>query len=598
MNLRGTPTCLIFLGVLFSFSAFSQQFEWVTNYGYRDGDLPVSDISVDGQSNVIVSGFAQSLLFEDYVFDTGNGLDTLNSNGSGWGYYIAKFDSSGNYGWSGHLGAEEDQTEFSHAATSNGGIYAAGMYRGATFDLDPSPIIDYGPVPNYGWGAFIERLNPDGTLDWLAPIGYVSDTVSIGQIVIERIKCEVDGNDQVYMTGSYVEDAIEVNPLGASVVLPASLAPEWVGSHFLSSYDANGILLWAHVQSEYIMIQGITGVSDGAGVVMTIVNVSMVDSVDVDPGLGVTKVGPREAAVCWYDQNGVFQKKLSSGVGPSWTVVRAYTNEELLVRVGMNETVLDSIDLQPGAGTVFVYGYGPNSSVSYYLAKYNTSLALQWFKPYASTATGDFDGNTLIQLQLSAGQDSIAIVTAEAGSVFAKPSDLAFLDANGDYLWVREYEPYQRSPRVFDEQGNLYVKGGGQGDVYDPAIDYDFWSDSVFTYPANVSHDEHNYIAKYSYVNLNDTQDSNVSVIELSANRAVPVCYPNPAGDRLTVRMPSKEAILSAVIFDVSGRVQSAPRTQKASGQLTYDVQAMEPGVYIIMLETEEGLSKLRFVKN
>ena len=82
---------MTFAFVLFSFSSFSQTYQWAHGFGGPNNDAPGNSIATDAMGNVYVTG-----TFGDSIdFDPGGGFDTLAANAQTM--FIAKYDSSGAY---------------------------------------------------------------------------------------------------------------------------------------------------------------------------------------------------------------------------------------------------------------------------------------------------------------------------------------------------------------------------------------------------------------------------------------------------------------------------------------------------------------------
>lgn len=109
------------------------QFVWAKKLGGSFEDVGTS-ISVDAENNLLLTGYFNGTL------DCDPGPETFELTGfSGFDIFVAKLDSSGQFGWAIKMvGANLDYGEFIHADT-NGNVYTSGTFN-ATMDFDPGPM--------------------------------------------------------------------------------------------------------------------------------------------------------------------------------------------------------------------------------------------------------------------------------------------------------------------------------------------------------------------------------------------------------------------------------------------------------------------------
>ena len=79
---------------------------------------------------------------------------------------------------------------------------------------------------------------------------------------------------------------------------------------------------------------------------------------------------------------------------------------------------------------------------------------------------------------------------------------------------------------------------------------------------------------------------------------AVPLLFPNPADDQITVQLPDDAMVREFRLYDVagrdlSGRVQVTAQTHT---QLVLDLRALPGGAYCIRVDTGRGSWARRFV--
>lgn len=80
-------------------------------------------------------------------------------------------------------------------------------------------------------------------------------------------------------------------------------------------------------------------------------------------------------------------------------------------------------------------------------------------------------------------------------------------------------------------------------------------------------------------------------VTDLSNDKATDfTIYPNPVKDRLNIK--TAESIVKAQVFDLSGRmIQNAQESKELA------VSSLKPGIYLLRVETENGIRTKRFIK-
>jgi len=73
--------------------------------------------------------------------------------------------------------------------------------------------------------------------------------------------------------------------------------------------------------------------------------------------------------------------------------------------------------------------------------------------------------------------------------------------------------------------------------------------------------------------------------------------YPNPARDRFSIHSADQK-VISAEVVDLSGNcLEKLPQINSVSGQLTFNISSLKPGVYFIRITTGKGRIVKRLVK-
>ncbi|HPI11823.1 MAG TPA: SBBP repeat-containing protein [Catalimonadaceae bacterium] len=157
----------VFLSLILSYPAFSQNFQWAGSIGGLYGEESTS-IATDSSGNVFTTGVFDGI----GDFDPGPGEHLIEAQ-SVDDLFIQKLDSNGNLVWvitlgnfnGGGYGSVLPQ---SIALDKSGNIYTAGYYLGPV-DFDPGPGTSVLPCLG-NWDAFVIKLNPDGAFEWVKSI--------------------------------------------------------------------------------------------------------------------------------------------------------------------------------------------------------------------------------------------------------------------------------------------------------------------------------------------------------------------------------------------------------------------------------------------
>jgi hypothetical protein len=129
----------------------SGNFLWARTWGGQWDD-DGNGVSVDVYGNTYVTGF-----FQDTVdFDPGSGVDNHSSYKYSWGFFLSKFDPSGNFLWARTWWSG---VGYGVAVDGSGNAYATGQSIGDV-DFDPGPGVD--KHYHFGYGIFLTKFPPDG----------------------------------------------------------------------------------------------------------------------------------------------------------------------------------------------------------------------------------------------------------------------------------------------------------------------------------------------------------------------------------------------------------------------------------------------------
>ena len=192
------------------------------NWGVDLGDSDATNLAVDGQGNVLVSGS-----FED-ALDLGSG--SLTDAGFG-DIYIAKYSADGLLQWNKRAGGED--TEYSCLVSVDGqsNIYFAIESYSVNVDFAGTPAVT---LPEGAGQLLLGKLNPDGDLQWVKSHGGTNVPGEESSCFATAIKTDSAGN--TYMMGLFGRSNFFGNLL---------LTSPYAVNNFVAKFGPAGEPLWA-----------------------------------------------------------------------------------------------------------------------------------------------------------------------------------------------------------------------------------------------------------------------------------------------------------------------------------------------------------------
>ena len=189
--------------------------------GFEQGN----SIAIDNLGNVYSSGFFR----ETADFDPGIGIYDLTSS-DGYGIYICKLNSSGDFIWAKCMVGVGDAYICSMAISDSGNVYLTGSFNG-TIDFDPG-LNTYNLTTISVYDIFICKINSNGIFKWAKQM--VGTTLwNSGKSV------SIDQFENVYTTG-YFWGTVDFNPGSGNYYLTTT------GTDiFICKLDAIGNFIWA-----------------------------------------------------------------------------------------------------------------------------------------------------------------------------------------------------------------------------------------------------------------------------------------------------------------------------------------------------------------
>ncbi len=192
---------------------------WARVGGGTDHDV-VTDIAVDAQSNVYVTGYFVS---PQIIFPTATLINT--SSGSS-DIFIAKYDNNGAFLWARSAGGAGNDVAKTLSVDATGNVFVAGEYKSNSIVWGTNTLLN----ANAGTSdIFIFKLDATGSPLWSIGTGGMND---------DEVTALCTGvNGEIYIAGNFKSSAIT---FGTSTLMNAG------GSDlFFTKLDANGNFPWA-----------------------------------------------------------------------------------------------------------------------------------------------------------------------------------------------------------------------------------------------------------------------------------------------------------------------------------------------------------------
>lgn len=169
--------------------------QWVSNI-VSNQDIRMTAMSLSVSGEVFIAG-----TFHGSVdFDPSSSQKILTSGNSDAGF-IAKYTPSGTLVWAGELAGSGDVHINDIVVDSTAQIGVVGSFED-TADLDPSDGVHHATSKG-GHDIFVERLLPDGALQWVWTAGADKDDMAFGVVA--------DEHQGLYVTGKYEGKADHIN---------------------------------------------------------------------------------------------------------------------------------------------------------------------------------------------------------------------------------------------------------------------------------------------------------------------------------------------------------------------------------------------------
>jgi len=543
-------------------ACFAQVPEWL--WAKRAGgtsDESATSIAVDVSGNTYVTGGFKS---SSVIF----GSDTLtNTNVSLNDIFLAKFDTHGNVIWAKNPAGIGNDYATSIAVDASGNIYVAGYYESPAITFDTTTLSNAGFCD-----IFLAKYDANGNVLWAKG--------AEGTFLDYATSVAVDASGNPYITGYFESDTLYI---GSDTLIGSG----W-DNVFLVKYDTNGNVLWSKNPKGTFSDQAYSIAMDTIGnfYVAGYFNSSTI----IFGSDTLTSSGGDD----------IFLVKYNTGGNVIWAK-SARTNETYYDIV--LPTAVDA------SGNTFVAGYFNNDTLIFgsdtlmsaggddiFLVKYDTGGNVLWAKSAGGTGddlaysiAADASGNVYLAGFFKSPTISFGCATiSNAGfsDIF-----LAKYDADGNLLGAKRAggtdNDYAYSIAI-GPLGNTYMAG------YFNSTTITFDSISIMS-PYMGSYDI--FLAK-----LDTGLTIGVKELFINGENSI-IIYPNPASGKVQVQS-SKFKIQSLEIYNIQGKlVKQIPRlaeSKRADPQssvpIEIDVSSMAKGIYIVKIQSENGIVNRKLI--
>jgi len=563
-------------------------FLWAISVGGTDTDIAEA-VTTDASGNIYISINFGSVI----DMDPGPGVANFTTPGFDSGI-LGKYDANGNYIWAIPLLTPASSGISDIAIDAANNIFITGAFHG-TVDFDPGTAVA-NLTSSGNADIFFAKYDVNGNYQFAKSIG--AGAFDVGFFI------EVDGIGSILISG-YYRLTVDFDP-GAGVANLTAVGS--LNDVFFAKYDANGNYLWARSIG--------ASPNDIPGGIMTdasnnvIVTGGFSGTVDFDPGPTVVNLTPTgtDIFIAKYDANGnyIWAKGIgSTGTDASYALT-GDGNGGFYISGEFGATV----DFNPGAAITNITSNG-NSDI--FFARYNAdgnflsagnvggsssdySQDMELVDADNVLITGfffgsaDFDPGPGVNTLISAGVSDIFFgkFSSNSGSL---PVTLSSFKTNctvdgATLYWTSSQE--QNSLNYIIEKSYNGVQFEMAGTV--TAIGNSTVA-THYTFTDKTNRSQKTFYRLRQNDNDGKFVYSKTIVSNCASSASVISIYPNPVINELTI--VSRDPIQKITVYDVGGRVVNLIKQT----QNKIDTRQLKKGMYILRIETIEGIFLKNFVK-
>lgn len=209
--------------LLLSVDVKAQSWAWAQSGGGSASDN-ASKTCVDPSGNVFVAGTFNSTSINI-------GTITINNSGaSGFDVYVAKFNSAGVVQWASRIGGSSSESISGVSCDNAGRVYVLGTYSSPLLSLPP---LTYGNVGSGTYNVFLACIDASGVAQWLNGYGGVGQEFAGG--------CAYSNfSSSVFITGTYFDPTLTI---GTTTLNNTSAAGK--AEIYVAKISNAGTLQWA-----------------------------------------------------------------------------------------------------------------------------------------------------------------------------------------------------------------------------------------------------------------------------------------------------------------------------------------------------------------
>lgn len=351
---------------------------------------------------------------------------------------------------------------------------------------------------------------------------------SIGGQGIQRVIAMTVDSDESVITVGHFNDIVNIDPNNSML----QIVPNGGFDCIMQKTDSVGNILWTKAWGGSYFDVAWAVKTDSLDNIF--VSGTIVDTVDMDPGIGINEVIPYSYSAL----SAIFISKFDSDGNFIWTKIvngpggvsgGLFTFDEQ-GSIYLSSSYSDSIDFDPGINTYYDNNFG-NSEEGAFILKLDSMGQFQWVRKlyYDSSTTGQgsisyssgaiyYGGSFTSSLQFT---DSISdILSNDPGG--SPDSYLAKYDTLGNLLWINHYsssdifEQMAIRNTLADDVGNVYISGS-----FGASVDFNSSNPSLTINNLSQNYDNH-FLAKIdqsgSAVWVRQFSGGSIRLLDINAN--------------------------------------------------------------------------------
>lgn len=508
----------------------------------------VACITTDSNNSVYAAG---SMISDNANF----GLETLGNNGYA-DYFIVKYNASGTPLWVRNGGGEGNDIVYNITTDANNNIYALVSFQSASITFGNFTINNTATIPQNGlltYDLALVKYDTDGNVLWVKKIGGLQDenNTTLACDTMGNVYMTASSGSQILTAASFTVSATQNNYVGGIMLKMDSAGNDLWIKRFGADTGVNTPFLTRPI-FDTVGNFYLTGRFDSQTFTL-----GSTTYTNAEPGISDSFIGK-------FDSNGtlIWQKALQGNGDDKFEKILLIQNE-----LYVPYTVTAN---QPATSSVYSYdgvNYDNSNSTTVGLMKMNLSgqISSIFFNPIFSNL-GATDGSSLF---FTGGQ---------TGAFPAQNIYVTKMNLNGQVIWSKIQtgsNSFSPLALTIDSTGALLFGGYFGGYFVSPNLALD----STTLVNSSLSGFIDAIVAK-----LNSTSLSN---IDFHKERVL--IYPNPSKDFITIK--TDKEIQKVTISDLNGRMLSIQFDS------IVNLSNLIPGMYILNIETENGTSSKKIIK-